>query len=81
MNEPVVMDRAGFDRLVSVLADRGYEVIGPTVQASTIVYDTIDSSGDLPVGWTDHHEAGTYRLEHRDDGKLFGYVVGPHSWK
>ncbi len=81
MNEPVVMDRAGFDRLVSVLADRGYEVIGPTVQASTIVYDTIDSSGDLPVGWTDHHEPGTYRLEHRDDGKLFGYVVGPHSWK
>jgi len=81
VNGPVVMDRAGFDRLVSVLAERGYEVIGPTLQASTIVYDTIDSSGDLPVGWTDHHEAGTYRLEHRDDGKLFGYVVGPHSWK
>jgi len=81
VNEPVVMDRAGFDRLISVLTGRGYEVVGPTVQASTIVFDNIESSGDLPVGWTDHQEPGNYRLEHRDDGKLFGYVVGPHSWK
>lgn len=81
MNEAVVMDRAGFDRMITVLADRGYEVVGPTIRASAIVYDTIDSSADLPIGWTDHQEPGSYRLENRNDGKLFGYVVGQDSWK
>jgi len=36
---------------------------------------------DLPIGWTDEQEAGTYRLRRRDDGALFGYAMGPHSWK
>jgi formate hydrogenlyase subunit 6/NADH:ubiquinone oxidoreductase subunit I len=35
----------------------------------------------LPAGWTDHQEAGRYRLERRDDAALFGFAVGPQSWK
>jgi ferredoxin len=30
---------------------------------------------------TDDQDAGRYRLERRDDAALFGYAVGPHSWK
>ena len=33
------------------------------------------------MGWTDEQEAGHYRLKKREDEALFGYVVGPHSWK
>jgi ferredoxin len=29
----------------------------------------------------DVQEAGSYRLERRDDEARFGYAVGPHSWK
>ena len=36
---------------------------------------------DLPAGWTDEQEAGRYRLRRRNDEALFGYVVGPQSWK
>jgi sulfhydrogenase subunit beta (sulfur reductase) len=36
---------------------------------------------NLPVGWTDRQDAGRYRIEHRGDAALFGYAVGPHSWK
>ncbi|MBT8213051.1 MAG: 4Fe-4S dicluster domain-containing protein, partial [Acidimicrobiia bacterium] len=36
---------------------------------------------DLPVGWTEVQEGGTYRLTRREDDALFGYAVGPHSWK
>ena len=39
------------------------------------------SSADLPVGWTDEQDGGHYRLRRRDDEALFGYAVGPHSWK
>ena len=47
----------------------------------SIVYDDITTPQDLPVGWTDEQAAGKYRLKRREDQALFGYVVGPHSWK
>ena len=41
----------------------------------------LNSIDDLPAGWSDRQEAGTYRLARREDEALFGYNVGPHSWK
>ena len=70
-----------FAKLFGVLRDHGYTVIGPTIDQEAIVYDQIDSIGDLPCGWTDQQEPGKYRLTSRDDNAMFGYVVGPHSWK
>jgi ferredoxin len=35
----------------------------------------------LPAGWTDVQDGGTYRVQRRADEALFGYAVGPHSWK
>jgi formate hydrogenlyase subunit 6/NADH:ubiquinone oxidoreductase subunit I len=69
------------ERLIEVLHRRGYEVVGPTVRDAAIVYDRLEKLADLPVGWTDEQEAGSYRLKRREDGALFGYVVGPQSWK
>jgi len=60
---------------------RGYQVVGPTARDGAIVYEAMDSVDDLPVGWTDEHDGGRYRLKKRNDTALFGYVVGPHSWK
>ncbi len=76
-----VLERRDFDALVDALSRRGYTVVGPTVHDRAIVYDEIASSADLPVGWTDEQDGGHYRLRRRDDEALFGYAVGPHSWK
>jgi ferredoxin len=76
-----IIDRGGLDRLFEALARRGYRLIGPAVRDGAIVYDELRSTADLPVGWTDEQEGGTYRLKRREDQALFGYVVGPHSWK
>ena len=76
-----VFERDKFDDLFAALRRRGYRLVGPTVQDGAIVYDELGSTDDLPEGWTDEQEAGTYRLHRRDDAALFGYVVGPHSWK
>jgi len=70
-----------FDRLFQVLHSRGYEIIGPTIDQEAIVYDRLTSIDDLPRGWTDIQEPGKYRLQARDDEALFGYNVGPQSWK
>jgi len=75
------LDRTAFPSLFDVLHRRGYTVIGPTIDQEAIVYDQVSSVDDLPVGWTDQQSAGKYRIERRDDDALFGYVVGPHSWK
>ncbi len=76
-----VLSPDGLQALIGVLARRGYTVLGPSVRDGAIVYDEIASLEDLPAGWTDRQEAGRYRLERREDGALFGFAVGPQSWK
>jgi len=78
---PVLLDRAGLQALLDALAARGFDVIGPTLRDGAIVYDRIARIEELPVGWTDRQDAGRYRLERRADAALFGYAVGPQSWK
>ena len=75
------VQRDGLDELFAALGRRGYTVLGPTVQEQAIVYGEIERCADLPVGWTDEQDGGHYRLRRRDDEALFGYNVGPHSWK
>lgn len=76
-----ILNRKGLDSIISSLKEEGYTVIGPTLGEGAIVYDEIKSTNDLPVGWSDEHGAGYYRLNKRNDEALFGYVVGPQSWK
>jgi ferredoxin len=79
--EAAVLSRADFPRLLDGLRARGYRPIGPTLREGAIVYDELGSVDDLPAGWTDRQSGGAYRLERRADAALFGYAVGPHSWK
>ncbi|HVW51174.1 MAG TPA: 4Fe-4S dicluster domain-containing protein [Trinickia sp.] len=76
-----VMTLESVQTLIDALVAGGYQVIGPTVRDGAIVYDRIAGVPDLPAGWRDRQEAGRYRLERRDDAALFGFAVGPHSWK
>ena len=78
---PEILTLEGLAALLHVLARRGYRVVGPTVRDGAIVYDDIASLADLPAGWTDVQQAGHYRLIRRNDNALFGYAVGPQSWK
>ena len=76
-----VIERDKLDQLFKLLSEAGYRVVGPTLRDGAIVYDDIASIHDLPRGWTDEQDGGTYRLTRRNDEALFGYAVGPHSWK
>jgi sulfhydrogenase subunit beta (sulfur reductase) len=81
MQEQAVLEYEHFQQLLVVLNSKGYQIVGPTVRDGAIVYDTLTSVADLPVGYTDEQDGGTYRLKKRADNALFGYAVGPHSWK
>ncbi|HTG47004.1 MAG TPA: 4Fe-4S dicluster domain-containing protein [Actinomycetota bacterium] len=75
------LDRSGFEALLLLLADRGYEVIGPTVRDGAIVLDRIDGIDDLPRGIREIHEPGSYRLEQAGDDRFFAWAHGPDAGK
>jgi hypothetical protein len=77
----LLIDPERLEDLFQALRDRGFRVVGPTVRGGAIVYEELDSAAELRVGWSDEQEGGTYRLHRRDDDALFGYNVGPQSWK
>jgi ferredoxin len=79
--QPTALTTEQLEALLDALRRRGYRLVGPTVRDQAIIYDDIASIADLPRGWTDEQDGGRYRLERRDDDALFGYAVGPQSWK
>ena len=76
-----ILERQKLQDLIDLLREQGYCVVGPTIRDEAIVYEELVNLEDLPVGWTDRQDGGTYRLARRDDEALFGFVVGPQSWK
>jgi sulfhydrogenase subunit beta (sulfur reductase) len=76
-----LLGRGDFPTFLTSIRAAGYRIVGPTIRDGAIVYGDIRTETDLPIGWTERQDAGKYRLERRADQALFGYVVGPHSWK
>ena len=77
----LILTLEGLGGLIEALQRHGYRVVGPTVQEGVIAYGDISSIDDLPRGWSDEQTGGRYRLSRREDDALFGYAVGPQSWK
>ncbi|HET7682313.1 MAG TPA: 4Fe-4S dicluster domain-containing protein, partial [Marmoricola sp.] len=76
-----LLDLAGLQALIDALLARGYEVLGPTVQQGAIVPAPVTGVDQLPRGWGDAQDAGSYRLRRRDDEALFGFAAGAQSAK
>ncbi|MCK4606644.1 MAG: 4Fe-4S dicluster domain-containing protein [candidate division Zixibacteria bacterium] len=76
-----VLESEGLGYLVQALIDKGYEVLGPRIKDGAVTYDQIETVRDLPIGWTDRQEPGSYRLVKSGKKTYFDYAVGPHSWK
>jgi len=79
--EYAILPRSRLDDLFAALVADGYTLVGPTLRDGAIDYREIDGSADLPAGWTAVHEPGSYRLAQRADAALFGWAVGPQSFK
>ncbi|CUS35139.1 Sulfhydrogenase, subunit beta [Candidatus Nitrospira nitrificans] len=72
---------ASLQRLLDALSAKGYRIVGLTVRDGSVVWETVRSVSDLPVGWRDHQEPGRYRLEQTGSQEIFGVVHGPQSLK
>jgi sulfhydrogenase subunit beta (sulfur reductase) len=76
-----VLPTASLQRLLDALSAKGYRIVGPIVRDGAVVWETVRSVSDLPVGWRDHQEPGRYRLEQTGSPEIFGVVHGPQSLK
>ena len=76
-----VLGRNNLSKLLQKLSKSGNTILDPKLGGGAIIYDEISGIEDFPAGWTDEQDAGKYRLKQRKDNSLFGYVIGPHSWK
>jgi sulfhydrogenase subunit beta (sulfur reductase) len=81
VTDAAVIGSVGLDALIAALRGRGYTVIGPRVRSESIVYDEVASVDDLPGGWVDVQEGGTYRLRRDDGAGVFAHTVGHDSLK
>jgi sulfhydrogenase subunit beta (sulfur reductase) len=77
----VVIDLQGFEALLAVLVDDGFEIVGPTMRRNALALGRITSVEDLPRGIGDGQEPGRYRLHERLDDALFGFAATPQTYK
>ncbi|WP_224246302.1 4Fe-4S dicluster domain-containing protein [Hyalangium gracile] len=70
-----------FEALLAALRSDGWQLTGPAVRQGAIVHTRLSGAEELPRGWTAVQAAGRYTLARREDEALFGYSVGPQSWK
>ncbi len=77
----IVIAKKELQCIFESLGAAGYTIVGPTMNQEAIVYEEINQVNDLPIGWSDEQGPGHYRLQQKGDGRYFGFVVGPHSWK
>jgi sulfhydrogenase subunit beta (sulfur reductase) len=81
VNSFLRIDRPQFQLLIEALRGAGYQTVGPRIEEGAIVYREFAAVEQLPIGWIDQQDGGTYRLERADNAGVFDYVVGPESLK
>ncbi|MCP3935435.1 MAG: sulfite reductase subunit A [Actinomycetia bacterium] len=77
----MVVTSDGLDGIVQALRAGGRTVIGPVVSDGVITHDEIVSISELPAGWTEVQEGGSYRLDETGTDELFAWATPSTSWK
>ncbi|MBB3190682.1 4Fe-4S dicluster domain-containing protein [Halomonas cerina] len=75
------LPRDRFPSLLDRLSEAGYDILGPQVRDHAIVFDTLASVDQLPLGITDEQAPGHYRLSASSSGRYFDWATGPQALK
>jgi ferredoxin len=81
MNELKLLPREGLQRLLQQLTLAGYRPVGPQVEQETLLYRAIESADQLPWGFRDLQQPGSYRLQQGDSKRAFAWANGPQALK
>jgi ferredoxin len=76
IEEGVWLERSGLQRLIDVLGEQRYRVLGPVARDGGVVLDEVQALEELPIGFRDEQEPGRYTLRQTGDDRVFGIVHG-----
>ena len=76
---PLPVDRAGCDAVLGALERRGYTLVGPTLRDRAIVLEEVDSTAELPAGWTVVHDEVCREFPARLGKPAAGRRAGPNA--
>ncbi len=68
-------------RLIDVLADAGYRVLGPQVSQGAIVFAELGNADQLPFNVSQQQSPGHYCLQQDRHGHYFAWANGPQALK
>ncbi len=77
----LIIDISGLDELIQLLRAEGRTVLGPRVSNGVIAHHEIERAAELPTGWTEEQEGGTYRLVPTGDERVFAFSSPSESWR
>lgn len=75
------LPRDSLQRLIDALRATGRQCIGPVQRDGALVFETITSATELPVGLHDLQAPGSYHLERNDSPRCFAWANGPQALK
>jgi len=78
---PGFLPRNAFDRLLNAISEAGWQLLGPVVESGVIQFRPISGMAALPTGVVNRQQPGSYRLEQREDQRLFAWNQGPQGLK
>lgn len=78
---PRLLGSDKLQQLFELLQGRGYDVIAPAARDGAIILSRVESAAEIAAAWIDEQKPAQYRLRRADGQLVFGYGVGPQSWK
>lgn len=78
---PGFLPRSRAQGLLDALAAAGYRVLGPRVREGAVVFGELAGVEALAAGLREVQGPARYRVEMGDDGRWFGWTVGPQGLK
>lgn len=80
MNKNYFLPYEKLDQFIGLVAN-DFRLIGPTVKQQQIVYADIKHAAQLPWGYVDTQQAGSYQLQKTEQQTVFGWVNGAQGIK
>ncbi|GGK65698.1 4Fe-4S dicluster domain-containing protein [Amphritea balenae] len=80
-SETGFLARESLPELFSLLHVQGFDIVAPQIQDGSILYQVITGAEQLPSGWQDQQQPGSYRLTQTESPLNFSWANGPQALK
>ncbi len=71
----------GLEKLFQLLRQQDYHLLGPRAERGAILYHSLQHASQLPWGYRDRQQPGSYHLQQGETARAFAWANGPQGLK